>query len=368
MNRSLLAAVAALGILSAAGCGSGGSTGTSPGSPVITPQTAKVAFVVKIPVKTSSAIAKRHTSYVASDTRSVTFAYSTDGGSTFSTPPQVVAIDVTNSSTCPVVGGYYNCSAYFTAPIGAIKVRVMTYASTDGTGSVLSRSIVDKTIVEGADNEVDVTLDGVVATLTIALSPTSVSVGTPHQDVTATWGGQDAAGNTIVVPPGNLVDSSGAALAPTLAITNAPSAFTAGAVTTYTFVEQYNGTSIADQTFTLSDGTYTNATATLTVGPLPALSVTPTSLQFLNTDDTKDVTISETGYGSGTFTITTSSGCSGVITVPASVTASSGSATLTVTPVAVGGVSPACTITVTDSYSQTTNVTATVTASHGVIQ
>lgn len=373
MKRSLLAVVAALGILSGAGCAGGGATGSSAGSPVITPQAQKVAFVVKIPVTSSStSSAVRKPSYVPTNTASVTFEVSADGGSTYGSP-QAVNIDITNATQCPQSAGYYNCQAYFDAPIGTITLRVKAWSAAGGTGNVLSEAIVsNQVIVEGADNAVSVTLDGVVATLQLSLSPSSIAAGT-DSTFTAQVGGKDASGNTILVPPGKLVDASGNALNPTLAAGASASDFAIAAYdsSNNSFSVEYNGdTPITGPiTFTLSQSSYTDATASLTVNPLPTLGVSPSALQFLNTTDTKDVTITESGYGSGNFTTATSAGCSGVITVPASVTASSGSATLTVTPVANGGVSPAaCTITVTDSYGQTATVTATVTQTHGVIQ
>lgn len=369
MKRSLLAVAAAIGILS--GCGGGGGTAGSPGSSALTPQAQKVAFVVKIPVSTASTSnSLRKPSYVPTNTASVTFEVSTDGGSTYGAP-QTVNIDITNSTQCPEASGYYNCQAYFDAPIGTITLRVKAWDTANGTGNVLSEAIVsNQVIAEGVDNAVSVTLDGVVATLQLSLSPSTIAAGTASS-FSAQVGGKDASGNTILVPPGKLVDASGNVLAPTLTPGASTSDFSIGSYnsTTNTFSVDYSGdTPISGPiTFTVSQTDMTSGTADLTVNPLPSLTVSTNALQFLNTTDTKDVTVSESGYGSGDFTISTTN-CAGIVTVPSSITAASGSATLTVTPVAVGGTSPACTITVTDSYSQTKAITATVTQTHGVIQ
>lgn len=364
MKRSLLAVAAAIGML--AGCSGGGSAG-SPGSAIITPQAQKVAFVVKIPVtSTGTSNAVRKPSYVPTNTASVTFEVSTNGGSSYGSP-QSVNIDISNSTQCPQSGGFYNCSAYFDAPIGTITLRVKAWDAAGGTGNVLSEAIIaSQTIVEGADNAVSVTLDGVVATLTLALSD-SIAAGTASS-FTATVGGKDASGNTILVPPGKLVDATDNLLSPTLTPGASASDFTVHTydTTDNTFAVDYNGdTPISGPiTFTVSQSGMTSGTHDLSVTALPALTVSTNALQFLDTTNTKTVTIGESGYGTGTFTITPS-GCTGIATAPATATAASGSATITVTPVAVG---TGCTLKITDSYSQEQDVTVTVTASHGVIQ
>lgn len=369
MKRSLLAVAAAIGILS--GC-SGGGTAGSPGSSVLTPQAQKVAFVVKIPASaTSTSNSVRKPAYVPTNTASVTFEVSTDGGSTYGSA-QSVNIDITNSTQCPQASGYYNCQAYFDAPIGTITLRVKAWDTAGGTGNVLSEAIVsNQVITEGVDNAVSVTLDGVVATLQLSLSPSTIAAGTASS-FSAQVGGKDASGNTILVPPGKLVDASGNVLSPTLTPGASTSDFSIGTYdsSTNTFAVDYSGgTPISGPiTFTVAQTGMTSGTADLTVNPLPALTVSASALQFTNTTTAKDVTITESGYGSGVFTIAASTGCTGIVTVPNTVTASSGSGTLTVTPVAVGGVSPACTIRVTDSFSQTKDITATVTQTHGVIQ
>lgn len=135
------------------------------------------------------------------------------------------------------------------------------------------------------------------------------------------------------------------------------------------FDVDYNGdaSAVGPIAFTAAASGYASATADLAVTPLPGLSVTPASIQFLDLNP-QSITVAESGYGSGTFTITSSSGCAGVVSVPATVVAADGNASLPITPIAVGGTSPACTIVVSDTYGQAQSVTVTVTRTHGTIQ
>jgi hypothetical protein len=369
MRRALVAAAAAASLLAGSGCG-GGAPSSSFASNAVTPQAAQGTLTVKIPTKTSLSSSVREPKYVSPDTASVSFEVSTSGGNSYG-PPQYVTIDLTNSTVCPIVDGSYACSAHFTAPVGVVWLRIKAWSGAAGTGSVLSQAVVpNQTILANSSNDISVTLDGVASTLLLVLRPSTVAAGTASS-FSAVVEGKDAAGNIIVVPPGNLADSDGNPLAPTLSAGTHASAFSIGTydASSDTFVVTYTGDSsiVGPIVFTAAASGYASATASLTVTPLPGLSVTPTSLQFLDLSP-QAIAIAETGYGSGTFAATPSSGCAGVITVPAAASAADGTASLTITPIAAGGTSPLCTVTITDSYGQSQSVTVTVTRTHGTIQ
>lgn len=368
MKSALVAAAAAAALLAGSGC-SGGSAGSSARPVVLTPQSARATFVVKISAKQPSSSVRRP-SYVSADTKSVSLEVSTSGGASYG-PPQDVNINLDDSGQCPLVNGTYACTANFTSPVGTVWLRVKAWSAADGTGSVLSQAVVpNQTILQNSSNDIAVTLNGVASTLLLVLQPASIAAGTASSFY-AVVEGKDAAGDLIVVPPGTLTDANGDPIAPTLAADSYASLFHVGAYDTSNdrFDVDYNGdaSAVGPIAFTAAASEYASATADLAVTPLPGLSLTPTSIQFLDLNP-QSIAVAESGYGSGTFTITPSSGCAGVVSVPATVVAADGNASLPITPIAVGGTSPACTIVVSDTYGQTQSVTVTVTRTHGTIQ
>ena len=118
-------------------------------------------------------------------------------------------------------------------------------------------------------NSVPVTLNGVVSTLVLTLTPSAVTAGTA-QAVTATLGGKDASGNTII-GPGSFVDATGAALTPSLQSSDTTN-FAVGSQNGDSWAVAYNGAAVAAPTITLIAGALTNATQQITVNPAPTSS------------------------------------------------------------------------------------------------
>jgi outer membrane protein assembly factor BamB len=252
--RVLLVLVLALAALATACSGGGGSNSILPRSPA-SPGEGEGLFTIHIPAKTNSSIAKRP-AYVSPSTQSVSFQVAPN-------PAQVVPL-VLGSSSCPLASGYYSCTANFDAPIGSETMVIETFASTNGTGPVLSMNSIPITITAGTVNQVNVVLNGVVSTMTLALSPTFVTLGTPS-DVTAAWEGLDASGNTII-GPGSLVNGNGVPVTPSLSssslnfkLTVQPTA-SPGAWTV-----AYDGAAASPPTFTLSATGYSSVTAQLSI-------------------------------------------------------------------------------------------------------
>jgi streptogramin lyase len=173
-----LIGVATIALL-AAGC-SGGGGGTS-ATPAITQQqpakgTASVTFTMKWNDTTQAV--RRSPRYVPATARSV--SVSVNGGTLqyLNAPATTIVID---------------------APVGTDTFAFATYDDQNGQGNILSRASVTKAIVLGAANTVTAVLNGVVTSLTIALSNPSPNAGVPAT-VNVNASAKDADGNTIVGP------------------------------------------------------------------------------------------------------------------------------------------------------------------------
>ena len=224
-------------------------------------KTGQATFRIVIPAK-SATQSTRGPKYISPATGSV--AISIGGAAAHVIPLGPSAAGCTGSASAG-----YVCSVSFVAPVGRSLVTVQTFASSDGTGDVLSQINSLPITVTGSGDAITFTLDGVAKSLAVAVAPTSVTNGTAAT-VIATWTALDAAGDTIIAP-GTIVTASGAALpTPTLA-SNATSGFTipsapsAGA-TTGTWAVAYDGSSApASVTFTVSAAGAAPGTAPLTV-------------------------------------------------------------------------------------------------------
>ncbi len=117
---------------------------------------------------------KRSPLYVSSNTQSVSIAI--NGGT-----PVIANLSAGSASCTATAGGGRTCSVTVTAPVGSDTFSEILYASTNGTGAALSQNQTTATIVAGKSNVVNMTLEGVVASIVLALGNT-----TPAQSVAAT--------------------------------------------------------------------------------------------------------------------------------------------------------------------------------------
>ena len=234
MNHRLTAFLAASSLaLSACGGGGGGSTVVpAPTKAPSSSGTGQVAFSIVVPLKPAPSAAGRKPAYISPATQSVTFQIG-------SSPVQVVPLTL-GSASCPLGPNGYTCTAYANAPAGNAQVlTISTYATTDGSGAVLSKLVIGVNITAGAVNPVFVSLNGIAASLTVTVTPgPSVSRCVPS-NVTATWTAQDAAGYTII-GPGNIDNASGNLVVPTLT-TSDPTHFQVGSPTGNSWLVSYNG-------------------------------------------------------------------------------------------------------------------------------
>jgi len=251
MMRSFAVLAAALLL---AACGGGGAAVSTP--PKSSGHgTGVLAFSIVIPVKPAPSAARRKPAYVSAATQSVSFAV---GAST----PQVVTLAL-GSPSCPLGQLGYTCTADASVAAGANQsLTIKTFASTDGSGPVLSQNTVVITVVAGQTNPVTVSLNGVAASLALAVSG-PVSKCTPSS-VTVTWSALDASGYTII-GPGTIVAPDGTAVAPTLAVSDAIR-FTVGAPAGNSWNVAYNGAGgTSPVTLTASNPGVTAGTAPLTL-------------------------------------------------------------------------------------------------------
>gem|GEM_PF-815038 len=193
MRIKLIAARSApliLLVLAVAGC-----SGTSSFAPSLLSSqksTKKVSATFNILIPRSGARSSlRKPQYVSASTQSISI------GINDATP--VIANLTSTSPGCSSVSGGVQCTVPVSAPPGSDTFSVSTFDGPNATGNELSTASVTQTIVSGQDNPVNVTLDGVVAGIVLALQSTP-----PPEGSTATIGisvmARDADGNTIVGP------------------------------------------------------------------------------------------------------------------------------------------------------------------------
>jgi len=265
--RSLLRAGSIALIAVASSCSGGGAGGARsvlppPASPNAPPSGGAKSVTVpfRIVVGTTTSSTRRAPRYVSASTQSVAIAVAPAGG----------------AASAPVVVNCTNvCSGQIAAPVGADTFTAKLFDQTNAAGNVLSTGTLAQTIVVDQANTVSMTFNGVVASLSVALNPSSVTPGTPST-VTVNVAALDADGNAIV-GSGTYVDANGNALTVTLTSsdpTNArlsASAFSAPPATTPTL--SYDGATIGNVTVSAGASNGAAARATLTIGCAPAIYV-----------------------------------------------------------------------------------------------
>ncbi len=199
-----------------AACAGGGTTSSGrplPGFPSSTaaPTTAPVpasktavSIRVVIPAPPATASNKRRSKYVSPATNSLSFAQ--DGALT-----TVVSLAAGSPNCSTGTGGTRTCTVNANATAGQNQsFTVKTFASANASGTPLSLQTVVATILPGTTNPLNVTLDGVVASLRAAFAVPSLPYEAPGS-TKLTVDALDAAGDTIV-GPGTYADAAGNAV------------------------------------------------------------------------------------------------------------------------------------------------------------
>jgi hypothetical protein len=219
--------------------------------------TATVRLTIPALAQSNSSTRRRH--YVSPATGSLTLTV--NGGA-----PNVLAIGPHSPACVDAINGARTCSFQATFPIGLNQTfSVKTFASADGSGIPLSLATVVADVLQGKNNELSFTLNGVVAGLSVKFSTASISYGVAGS-ATVIVDAVDAAGDTIV-GPGNYVDSAGNPLSVTLtdADQSGDTKLGEGAVdspgTGVAF--NYNGAALNNATVTANLAGFSTATASI---------------------------------------------------------------------------------------------------------
>ena len=248
-----LAGAAFIAVLAAGCSGGGGSspslTPTTPSNPNKTAGMASVTFTMKWSSSTGSSSTIRTPKFVPATARSVSVTVNGGTPQFLNAPASTLTID---------------------APVGTDTFAFATFDAQNGQGNVLSRASVTQAIAAGTANAVSAVLNGVVASVTIALSNPSPNAGVPAT-VNVNVAAKDADGDAIVGPgdystPIHLAISDPAASGTlSLSTTTIPNAATTSALT-------YTGGTLVSASVTASGTGITSTAATF--------APTPTFYQF----------------------------------------------------------------------------------------
>jgi hypothetical protein len=193
--KRILAQIACIALL--AGCGGGGGT-MPPPPPAHGTQGAKVAFSITIPAKSQTQGASRRPLYVSSGTQSISIVVTPSGGNAL--PTQTFNVTPTSSGCATASGGAITCTETVDAGVGSDTFAVSCYSGTGGAGSVLATGSTTQTIVINTTNSVNVTLGGVIASLTVVAPSTILENGPNPRSYTIPIGliAKDPSGATII--------------------------------------------------------------------------------------------------------------------------------------------------------------------------
>jgi hypothetical protein len=176
-------------------CGGGGGTSSpAPGAGALPDNTASVTWNMQWAANTTAAPSKSKPLYLAPTARSASIA--------------TITTDGVGSSELQFMNAP-STTLRFSAPTGLDTFRIETYDEDNGQGNVLSIADVTRTIKAGTANVISATLNGVIASLSVALSypggTAAFQSGTPSSatvDVTA----YDSDGNAILESVGTTSD------------------------------------------------------------------------------------------------------------------------------------------------------------------
>ena len=341
MNARHLFGVASLGgMLALAACSGGNSAGSLPAAgtsgrtqpstngstaaPTSSPSTPSItqAFTITVP-PASAAPAGKHRQYVSSNTGSVRIALQSVNGqaSILST------LAVTSSATpgCVTSAAGLTCTIAAAAALGNDVFAISTYASSDGTGTILATATVSAVVSTTPASAIALTLAGVPSQL--GFSPATlplVNDGAIHR-YPIVVNALDASGATIV-------GSSPYQSPVTLTIANDPT----HALSLSTSVVEAPGTVVTvtfDGSRALSNAAIVASSTGMTTARLAAAPLTFSPGSFFEYDDQTGgaaVTTVQTGF-SGTFTATLANASDGTATTLAG-PLGSGSAVTTIIP------------------------------------
>ena len=192
-----------------AGCSGGGATSSSlvpqthpsgtPSASPIKPADATATVSIVLPVRTASSTG-RLTRFISPAAGSIAISvYSVDGVVQSGAPRQIVSL-ASSGPTCSSSGGATTCTASITIPSGSDVFSVASYASTNGTGTLLgSGHSVPQTIYANSANRVTLAVSGIIANLYVFPGISHFVPGTPATGLIFVIP-LDPSGNPIVNP------------------------------------------------------------------------------------------------------------------------------------------------------------------------
>ncbi len=315
---------------------------SSPTAGATSPNTS-ARFTITVP-KAKATTASGHTrtpKYISSATQSVIITLVSVSGTPYTGTPASIAANLTTSNpncsgsplTCsvsaPAVGG----SDVFT--ITAYDAQQTSTSPTSPAGNALSTATTTIPVTAGQANTVTtpIVLGGIVSSVSVGLSPSSVTEGTPASNITVAINALDADGNIIM---GSYVDANGDPLTVDLAdsnTTDTPLSTTSVTNSSTAVTLSYDGTNISAPSITpsVTGGTFagTASAATLMVDVPSAPGVTGLSqIEWVTSSST--TSFPETITGSNFTAVGTTVGISGPGLTVSNVTVES-STTITAT-------------------------------------
>ena len=195
-TRVLSVTLSLLTLFVITGCGVGSHSGMSAvpsNNASAAPMSTAVQITLLIPSASNarSSIARR-VQYVSVSTTSLTVSDVADSGGT-------QASTTVNVSSCPTVTGGAACQITVPAIIGGNTIGVSAYDGVNGGGNLLSTASTHTTVLAGTANALQLTLGGVVRSLSLAVDQPAPFAGTPST-ITLYPTAKDADGNTITGP------------------------------------------------------------------------------------------------------------------------------------------------------------------------
>jgi virginiamycin B lyase len=188
----VLAAIATAGI-ALAGCG-GRLSGSLPpaGTPPSSGKSGQSSLSIQIivPAEASSNTARRP-QYVSASTQSVTVRIDSGAAIAFNIGPA--------SSGCTASTAGYNCDFTIAVDAGSHSVTIAAYDQENGAGSILSENTVAETILPGQTNALTISLNGVVASISLQVETSVVQIGIAAT-VPLSVNAYDADGRLIIGP------------------------------------------------------------------------------------------------------------------------------------------------------------------------
>jgi hypothetical protein len=321
---------------------------------------ASISIIVPAPPTVASSV--RRAAYISPAAQSVAISsYAVINGVIAGTASATSDQNLTSVSPGCSGTGAIACTITVPVPAGHVAFSVTVYQGLGETGAVLSSlpqsTATEYTIVEGSANIVlPLVLGGVPNSILVTPAASSVTGGTAASfPVTVT--AYDASGNIIIgaAAYANAITLTDSDTSGATSVT--PSTVTAP-TTAVTFA--FNGEDFTSPLTVSAAATGASDTpGAIASLPGPLLVACSSGCSGLNNGTTPYAqTITEAGYGTGTFTLS-GSGTACTADPAGSVAASGGAANVNIYPNPAGGT---CMLVVTDSYSQTHTATLTFNA------